>query len=101
MEGAIDTEIIAIGVGVAPIITLLLAPIKKYVPNSFMVYIAISVALAWTLVFHWTQDTLERETIMATIMLGVVTGLAASGTYSAFTSAMSGYEKIRDERNGE
>ncbi len=98
MEGAIDTEVIAIGVGVAPIITLLIAPIKKYIPNALIVYIAIGIALVWTLVFHWTQDTLERETIMATIMLGVVTGLAAAGTYSAFTSAVSGYDKMR---NGE
>ena len=84
--GSVDTEVIAIGVGVAPIIALLINPLKRYIPNDLMLYVAIAAGLAWTIAFHWTQDALARETIMATIMLGVMTGTAAAGSYDVLTS---------------
>ena len=81
-----ESEVIVIGVGVAPIIALMINPLKKYIPSDLMVYVAIGCGLAWTLVFHWTQDALAKDTVMASIMLGVATGLAATGAHSVSRS---------------
>lgn len=83
-----ETETIVIGVGVAPVIALLINPIKRFIPSDLMIYVAVVGGLAWTLTYHWTQGELARETIMASIMLGVVTGTAAAGAYDVLSTVV-------------
>lgn len=83
MDASLDTDVVALGLGVAPFISLLINPLKKYMGNheDLILYLAIAIGLAWTLVYYWTQGALAKDTIMATILLGVATGAAAIGSY--------------------
>ena len=88
MEGAIDGNVIVIGAAIAPLLAILINPLKgRLVPSDLMIYVAIVVGVAWTLVFHWTQSELAKETIMASIVLGVTTGVAATGSYDLLSTA--------------
>ncbi len=83
MDGTLGAATITIGVGLAPAIALIINPLKRFIPADLMLYVAIAAGLAWTIALHWTQGELARETIMATIFLGVSTGIAATGAFDA------------------
>ena len=77
----IETDVNVIGVVIAPILAAVIEPFKRWIPGDMAGTVAIAVAVGWTLAYHWTLGELSRETVMASIMLGVVTGLAAIGAH--------------------
>ncbi len=73
-----DSETILYGIGAAPIITALIQPLKRWIPEELIVYVAVAVGVAWNVGLSYGTDEFSR----ATIFLGVVTGLAAAGVYN-------------------
>lgn len=70
---------VLIGIGAAPIITALIQAAKAWLPDRAEPIVAVVLGVLWNVGFTAGTDEFGR----ATVFLGIVTGLAASGLYSA------------------
>ncbi len=103
MDASLDTDVVAVGIVGAPFIALLINPLKKRLlkeREDLMLYVAIVVSLSWTLAYYWTQNALAKETIMATILLGVTTGAAAAGSYDVVQTVTDRSKTANDAVDG-
>lgn len=88
-----DDSTIFVGVAAAPIITGLMQTLKDLIPPKLWQLSTVLAAVGWTVGYAAAVGDLTP----ATPFLGVVTGLAANGLYSASRTAVAA---VRNEGAG-